>query len=60
MNCVGQPVRVDTNMSFNTGYFLASIIALFFWRIGILYALSVSYAERGLGRPTTADALLAN
>jgi hypothetical protein len=60
MDCMRQPVRIDSNMPFNAGYFLAPVVAFFASRIRVLDALGVNDAKARARRTTMVDTDLAN
>ena len=42
MNCVWQPLRVDSDMTLDPRYFFPSVITFIFSRVSIFYALSIN------------------
>ena len=46
-NGVGQALRVDRDVTLDAGDLLASVVALFFCRVGVLHALRVNDDEAG-------------
>ena len=57
---VGQPLRIDRDVTLDTGYFLACVIALLAGRISVLHALRVDDQEAGRATPPLSGAVLAN